>query len=171
MGLRRNRRGGDDDALRYQMREKLASIGDDFWIEDGSGNRVYRVNGKALRARDNFVLEDTECRDVAKIQERKLSVRDKIAIERDGDTIATVHKALVGIRDRFAIDVKDGPDLKAHGNIVDHEYEVEQDGHKVAEVSKKWFRVRDSYGIEITGDVSPALIISITVAIDSFSHD
>ena len=112
MGIRRRRREGDGDAAggvhRYQMREKLASIGDDFWIEDEHGNRAYRVNGKALRARETFVLEDASGHEVAKIQERKLSVRDKIAIERDGQTIATVHKALVGIRDRFAIDIEDG---------------------------------------------------------------
>ena len=84
--------------------------------------------------------------------------------------IATVHKALVGIRDRFVIET-DGKNLKAHGNIVDHEYEIEQDGDKVAEVSKKWFRLRDTYGVDIRADVDPALILSITVAIDSFSHD
>src|SRR5438045_3354383 len=78
---------------------------------------------------------------LAKSQERKLSIRDRIAIERGGDNAATVHKALVGIRDRFAIDVENGADMKAHGNIVDHEYEIERDGDTVATISKKWFRV------------------------------
>ena len=40
------------------MREKLMSIGDDFWIENGQGQRAYKVNGKALHLRDTFVLED-----------------------------------------------------------------------------------------------------------------
>lgn len=112
MGILRGRRGGGD-ARRFQMRQKLASIGDDFWIEDEQGDRVYKVNGKALRVRESFVLEDLSGREVATIQERKLSVRDKVAIERGGRTVATVHKALVGIRDRFAIDVEEGADLKA----------------------------------------------------------
>ena len=55
----------------------------------------------------------------------------------------------MGIRDRFVIDVEDGADLKAHGNIVDHEYEIERDGDTVADISKRWFRVRDTYGVEI----------------------
>src|SRR5215217_2017041 len=113
MGILRGRRG-NDDARRFRMREKLASIGDDFWIEDDQGNRAYRVNGKALRVRDTFVLEDMSGQEVAKIQEKKLSVRDKVVIELGSGTAATVHKALVGIRDRFAIDVEGGPDLKAH---------------------------------------------------------
>ncbi len=107
--------------------------------------------------------------EVAKIQERKLSVRDKVAIERDDKTVATVHKALVGIRDRFAIDVDGGADLKAHGNIVDHEYEIERDGEPVAQISKKWFRVRDSYGIEIGAGEDEALILAAVVALESLT--
>ena len=71
------------------------------------------------------------------MQERKLSVRDKMEIERDGQRVATVKKALVGIRDRFSIDVEGGADLDAKGNLVDHEYEIKRDGDTVATVSKR----------------------------------
>jgi hypothetical protein len=113
MGLLRGR-GDELNGRRFRMREKLVSIGDDFWIEDEAGNRAYRVDGKAMRLRETILLKDASGREVAKIQERKLSVRDKMAIERDGEKIATVHKALVGLRDRFAIDVEGGEDLKAN---------------------------------------------------------
>src|SRR3954464_15484047 len=115
------RRGG---GRRFQMREKLLSIGDDYWIENEAGERAYKVNGKALRLRKTFVLEDTSGGEVAKIQERKLTIRDKIAIERNGDTAATVYKALIGIRDRFAIDVEHGDDMKGKGKFADHQYET-----------------------------------------------
>ena len=81
------------------------------------------------------MLKDASGSEVAKIQERKLSVRDKMKIEM-GDRSATVHKAMVGIRDRYKIDIDGGPDLSAHGNVVDHEYKIEQDGDTVATVSK-----------------------------------
>ena len=151
------------------MREKLLAIGDDFWIENADGERAYKVNGKAVRLRQTFVLEDGAGDEVARIQERKLSIRDKVAIEREGETAATVHKALVGIRDRFAIDVEHGSDMKAHGNVVDHEYEIERDGDTVATVSKKWFRVRDTYGVEVAPGQDDALILAITVCIDQLA--
>jgi uncharacterized protein YxjI len=154
---------------RFLMRERLLAIGDDFWIEDAAGEKTYKVDGKAARFRQTFVLEDAAGRELLRIQERKLSVRDKIVIERDGDTAATVHKALVGFRDRFAIGVEDGPDLNAHGNILDHEYEIERDGDAVAQVSKKWFRVRECYGVEIGAGEDSPLILAITVAIDALT--
>jgi uncharacterized protein YxjI len=36
---------------RYLVREKMFSIGDDFWITDQGGNRVFLVDGKARRRR------------------------------------------------------------------------------------------------------------------------
>ena len=48
---------------RFQMREKLASIGDDSWIEDDDGTKVFKVNGKAMRIRDTFLLEDAQTLD------------------------------------------------------------------------------------------------------------
>ena len=158
------------DGPKFMMREKLLAIGDDFWIEDDEGHKVYKVNGKAVRARETFILEDANGNEVSKIQEKKLSVRDKLTIER-GSTKATVHKRLIGIRDHYIIEVDGGDDLKAHGNIVDHEYEIERDGHEVGEVSKKWFRLRDTYGVEVKRGADPALILAITVAIDSLAHD
>ena len=99
-----------------------------------------------MRLRDTFVLEDAQGNELAKIQERKLSVRDAMSIE-IGKREAKVKKAMIGIRERYNVDVDDGPDLKVHGNIVDHEYEIEADGDTIAHISKKWFRMRDTYGV------------------------
>jgi uncharacterized protein YxjI len=46
-------------------------------------------------------------------------VRDKMEIERDGRLLATVKKALVGLRDRLSIEVEGSDELQAKGNLVD----------------------------------------------------
>jgi uncharacterized protein YxjI len=166
----RGRRGGDDDnnGRRFQMHEKMLSIGDDYWIEDERGQRAYRVNGKAVRIRDTWVLEDAAGQEVAEIKEKKLSIRNSIKIDFGGRE-ATVKKAMIGIRDRFVVEVDGGEDIKIMGNFVDHEYEFERDGQKIAEVSKKWFRVRDTYGVEIDSGEDEALVLATVVALESLT--
>ena len=174
MGLRDRiqQRRDDSDEVRYEMREKMFAIGDDYWIETSRGDRAFKVDGKALRVRQTLIIEDRDGNELYKIQERMARVRDTMAIERGDDTVATVKKALVTpLRDRFSIDVKDGDDMEAKGNIVDHEYTIERGGDQVAEVSKRWFRVRDTYGIEISPNVDPGLILAVTVCIDQMSHE
>jgi uncharacterized protein YxjI len=80
-------RGGS--ANRYQMREKLVSIGDDFWIENSAGQKVFKVDGKALRVRDTLNFEDAQRNVLCKIQERKLRVKDSMEVEGShGDQMA-----------------------------------------------------------------------------------
>jgi uncharacterized protein YxjI len=167
MGLLR--RGGPE-GTRYTMREKMFAIGDDYWIER-DGERAFKVNGKALRLRATLVLETPSGEELFKIQERKLSVRDKMAIERDGKTVATIRKALITpLRDRYSIEVEDGESMEAKGNIVDHEFEIKRGGDKVAEISKRWFRLRDTYGVEVAPGQDDALILACTVCIDQMSR-
>ena len=171
MGVLRGR-GRDDGGTKYRMREKVFAIGDDFWVENDEGVRAFKVDGKALRVRDTLVLEDASGAELFSVQEKKLRVRDTMEIESGGRTVATVKKALITpLRDRFSIEVEDGDDMEAKGNVVDHEYKIERGGDKVAEVSKRWFRVRDTYGIEVAPEQEDALILAVTVCIDQMTSD
>jgi uncharacterized protein YxjI len=169
---RREERRGDGTTT-YRMREKLVSIGDDYWIENDRGERAYKVNGKALRVRDTLALEDTAGNELLKIQARALRLRDTMEIEdSSGNTVATVKKAMITpLRERFDVKVENGPDLDVQGNIVDHEYRITEGDQKVAEVSKKWFRVADTYGVEIAEGQNPELVLAIAAVLDNMTHD
>lgn len=157
--------------VRFRMREKMWSVGDDEWIEDDDGHRVYKVNGKAMRMRDTMALEDTHGNEVAWIQEPMVHMRDSLKVT-IGERHATVKKKMVSIRDKFIIEVEDGgPEYESHGNLVDHEYEIERDGNTVAWVSKKWFRVRETYGIEILEGEDVLLLLCFAVCIDTMNRD
>lgn len=170
---RREERRGGGGAVHYRMRQRLVSIGDDYWIEDEGGRRAYKVNGKALRVRQTLNFEDAHGNTMLKIQERKLRVRDTMEIEdADGRSVATVKKALVTpLRERMSVSVENGQDLDVQGNIVDHEYSIEAGGAKVAEVSKRWFRVADTYGVEIAPGQNEILLLAVTAVIDSMTHE
>jgi uncharacterized protein YxjI len=153
------------------MREKIFAIGDDFWIDTDEERHAFKVNGKALRIRSTFILESPSGDELFKLQEKKLRVRDTMQLEHDGKTVATIKKALVSpLRERFNIELADGRELSAKGNIVDHEYKIERDGHQIAEISKRWFRVRETYGIEVAPGENDGLIIAATICIDEMAR-
>jgi len=157
---------------KYQMRQKMFAIGDDFWIEDDGGQKAFKVDGKALRLRKTFQLESPSGEQLYRIQKRMLRVRDSMAVENaQGDTIAKIHKAMISpFRDRWIVDLGNGESWKVKGKILDHEYKVEAEDGKVAEISKKWFRVRDTYGVDIESARNPALVLAVVVAVDAMSH-
>jgi uncharacterized protein YxjI len=169
---RREAHAGDREVTRYQMRQRMISIGDDYVIENDRGERVFKLDGKALRIRKTIRFEDIDGRELCKIQERMLRVKDSMEIEDPGGhRMALVQKAMIDpLRERWTVKVEDGPDLHVQGNIVDHEYTIERDGQRVAEVSKRWFRVRDTYGVEITPGENDILILASAAVIDTMAH-
>ena len=166
------RRGKDLGGTKYRMREKVFALGDDYWVEDEAGERAFKVDGKVLRVRNTFALQDPSGAELYKVQKKLLKIRGTMGIERGGETVATVKKALITpFRERFSISVEGGEDMEAQGNVVDHEYRIDRGGERVAEVSKRWFRVRDTYGVEIAPGQDDALILAVTVCIDQMAHD
>src|SRR5215203_2393101 len=111
---------------RYRMVEKLVSIGDDFFIQDDNGQRVFKVDGKALRLRDTLIFRDMGGNEICKIQQRIARIRDSMEVEGpDGQRLAMVHKAMITpIRDRHVVKVDGGPDLDIQGSILAHEYRI-----------------------------------------------
>jgi uncharacterized protein YxjI len=158
---------------RYKIRQNLISIGDDFWIENEQGQRVYKVDGKVLRIRKTLLFEDAQGKKLAQIQQRLLAIRDTMAIEdANGDQIATVKKALIApLRDRWSVNIRNGADLDVQGNIFDHEYQITQGREQIAQVSKQWFTFTDTYGVEIVPGQNDILILAVAIAIDMMAHD
>ena len=158
--------------MRYQLREQMFAIGDGYWIETEAGSRAFKVDGKALRIRKTLVLETPEGAELLTIQKKLLSVRNTMEIVRNGETVVTVTKALfTPLRERYSIEVAEGGDLDAEGDIVDHEYVITRGDEQIARVSKRWLRMRDVYGIEIEEGGDDAVILAVTVCIDQMSHN
>lgn len=159
--------------MRYLVRERIFSIGDDFWIEDEHGNRAFFVDGKALRLRETFELKDMEGNLLTRIRKKLIAMRDTMDIEDRNGVVATVRPAFFSpLRHRYEIDLADGERLEAIGNFTDKDWELTgADGRPIARISRKWFSVRDAYGVEVAPGASDPLVISVAVCIDRIHED
>jgi uncharacterized protein YxjI len=158
--------------MRYLVRERVFSIGEDFWITDEQGDRVFLVDGKALRLRETFELKDASGAILATVKKKLIAVRDTMEITHDGAVVATVRKAIISpLHHRSVIDLADGSKLEAVGNILDKEFDILAGGQPIAHVSRSWFRLRDTYGVDVAPGENDALILAIAVCLDRIHHD
>jgi uncharacterized protein YxjI len=156
--------------MKFMMRERMFAIGEDYWIEDETGQRAFLVDGKALRLRQTFELKDAGGEVLTVIKKKMISVRDTMVVERDGDAVAKVRKKLISpLRHRMTIELADGQEWTATGDIIEKNYEIESEDGVVARTSRKWFRIRESYGIEIVHPDVP-LVISVAVAVEELAE-
>jgi uncharacterized protein YxjI len=158
--------------MRFVMKERLLSWGDDFYIKDESDRDVFFVDGKAFSFGDQLSFQDLQGNELAYIKQKLLSWGPTFEIYRDGRLVAVVKKELFSFfRHVFTVDVPGPNDLVAEGDFWDHEYAFSRDGRVMAQVSKRWFAWSDTYGIEIADDEDAVLVLASAVVIDQVCHD
>ncbi|MFA3837318.1 MULTISPECIES: LURP-one-related/scramblase family protein [Streptomyces] len=153
--------------MRYEVRERLFAVGEDYWIEDEQGHKAFLVDGKAMRLRDTFELKGPDGRVLIDIHEKMFALRDTMVIERGDEALAKIkRKRLSLLRNHYRVELVDGTELDVSGKILDREFVVEYDGEMLAHISRRWLRVRDTYGVDvIREDADPALLIAIAVCV------
>ncbi|GGX93534.1 hypothetical protein GCM10010510_43510 [Streptomyces anandii JCM 4720] len=149
------------------MRDRILGIGDDYWIEDERGNKVFLVDGKAMRLRDTFELKDVQGRVLIDIHQKMLALRDTMVIERGGEALAKIRrKRLSLLRNHYRVTLVDGTELDVSGKILDREFAVEYDGELLAVISRRWLSVVETYGVDVVrDDADPALLIAVAVCV------
>lgn len=157
--------------MRYLMKQKLFSWGDDFYIRDAEGRDVFFVDGKALSFGDQLSFQDLQRNELAYIKQKLFSWGPTYEIYRNGALSAVVKKELFTFFNcRFSVDVPGPDDLQASGDFTDHEYAITRGDRTVATVSKQWFSWSDTYGVDIADGEDDVLILASTVVIDMACH-
>ncbi|MFD5336346.1 LURP-one-related/scramblase family protein [Streptomyces hawaiiensis] len=153
--------------MRFLVYDRLLGFGDDYWIEDDHGSKVFLVDGKALRLRDTWELKDTQGRVLVDIHQKMLALRDTMVLQRSGEPLATIRrKRLSLLRNHYRVSLADGSELDVSGKILDREFAVEYDGELLAVISRRWLTVRDTYGVDVVReDADPALLIAVAVCV------
>ena len=157
--------------MRYVMKQKWLSWGDDFAIQNEAGQDAFFVDGRALSLGDKLSFQDMQGNELAFIRQKLLAWGPTYEIHRNGELCAVVKKHLFTLfRCRFTVDLPGPDDLEAEGSFLDHEYTFTRSGTVVATVSKRWFSWADTSGVEITEGEDDVLILASTVVIDMICH-
>jgi uncharacterized protein YxjI len=156
----------------YLMKQKLFSWGDDFVIQDETGQDRFFVDGKAFSLGNQLSFQDMAGNELAFIRQKLLSWGPTYEISKGDQLLAVVHKELFTFfKCTFTVDVPGPDDLVAEGDFLDHQYVFSRNGNAVAEVSKKWFTLGDTYGVQTSQGQDDVLILASTVVIDMACHD
>jgi len=157
--------------MRYVLKQKFWSWGDDFTIKNAAGECVFLIDGRVFSWGDKLSFQDTSGKELAFIRQKHLTWGPTYEIEQQGRVVAVVKKQLFTLLHcRFTVDVPGPDDLEAEGDFLDREYTFKRQGREVAGVSKKWFSWTDTYGVEIANGEDHVLILASAVVIDMVCH-
>src|SRR5688572_2729914 len=118
--------------MRYVMKQKWLSWGDDFTIQDSEGNDRFFVDGAAFSFGDKLSFQDMAGNELAFIRQKLLAWGPTYEIYREDGLAAVVKKELFTFfRCSFVVDVPGPDDLEAEGDFLDHEYRFKRGSYSV----------------------------------------
>ena len=157
--------------MRYQMKQKVFCLGDDFTIRDEAGHDAFLVDGRAFSFGDKLSLQDMQGRELAFIAQKLLSWGPTYEIYRNNELFAVIKKAnFTFFHCQFSIDVPGPDDYSAEGDFMDMEYTISRSTGVAATISKRFFAFSDTYGIDIADGEDVVTLLAAAVVIDLCCH-
>lgn len=156
--------------MRYQIRQKIFSFGDNFTIKNEYEEPQLIVRGKIFSFGDKLTLEDLNGNELFYIEQKVFKFLPEYHIFQNGSEVAMIKKEFTFFKPRFYIE-SDFGSFDIEGDVFGHNFEVLKNGRFVAAVNKAWFAFSDTYGVDIDDGENQAFMLALVIVIDQVIHD
>lgn len=156
--------------MRYQIRQKIFSFGDNFVIRGENEEPRFIVKGKVISFGDKLSLQDLNGNELFYIEQKLFKFLPEYHIYSNTAHVAMVKKEFSFFKPRFFIESQYGA-YEMEGNIFGYDFQIIKNGRIVAEINKKWFAFSDTYGVDIDNNEDQAFLLAMVIVIDQVIHD
>jgi uncharacterized protein YxjI len=157
--------------MRYVLKQKLLSWGDDFFIRTEHDQDVFFVDGKSFSKSDQLSFQDLAGRELAYIKQKVFARGRTFEIYRNGMIEAVVKEPQFTLREyTFAVEKPRRKDLEALGDFAGREYNFQRASKVVGTVSRTGIKSADAYGVEIQDGEDDVYILAAAVVVEELSR-
>lgn len=156
--------------MRYKIRQKIISLGDNFTIKNEIDEDKFLVRGKVLTIGDKLRIYDLMENELVYIEQKVLRFLPEYNLFSAGKKLATVKKEFTFLKPRFNINSSMG-NYTINGGFLNYDFEILKDSKLVATVNKKWLSFSDSYVADINEKEDQAFMLAMVIVIDQVLHD
>ena len=156
--------------MKFYVREKVFSFGDNFTIKDINGYDAYKVVGKVFSFGNKLRLYTMDDRELAYIEQKLFKFLPEYYIYMDNSVEAVIKKEFSFFKPKLRIESRFG-NFEVEGSIFAYNFTVYKNGMAVADINKKAFAFSDTYEVDISDNESYPFILSLVIAIDQIFHD
>jgi uncharacterized protein YxjI len=154
---------------RYMMHQRIFALGQDFWINNAAGERVFKIEGKVRLIKESLKFRDARGNLLYKLDEKVLRIRESFDILHPNNQVAArVYNAIFDpLRERITIEIPGGENMLTMGKVLWAQYDILRNAQPVAKISKQFSWIgRDQYVVDVIQGEDDCLMLAITVVID-----
>lgn len=157
--------------MKYAIREKYWSWGDEFHVFDEQQTPVFTIKGEVWSWGHRLSFQDMRGAELAFINQKLMTWMPQYEIYRDGQLFAQLTKELTWFNPEYLLDVPGPNDYVIKGDFWHHNYQFFRHDRVVATVDKAYWTWTDTYGIQTTPGEDDVAILCSAIAIDKVLDD
>jgi len=152
--------------MRYKIPGKFWGFGNNTYILNDSGVRVYYVHGPTFSWRYKVSIEDLNGRDLAFICRKPWSLRAHFLLHREGKQFAEMTRQFTWFRKHFVLHVPGVCEYTIEGSAWDRSFTVRRGGRNVASATLPLLARPYACEVEIEdGEDAVAILASCLIVI------
>jgi uncharacterized protein YxjI len=156
--------------MRFQIKQRVFSLGDRYDILDEQGQPAFEVHSHLFTIGHKLDLVDMTGNLLAQIQQRVLSFVSEYDIYRGGQLTAVVKKKLFTLfHPQFTVEGPAGT-YTMEGDWLNWNYTIAQNGQIVAQIGKQFALFQDRYGADIADGADVPTLLCLAIVMDEVAH-
>ncbi|MBU3184425.1 LURP-one-related/scramblase family protein [Clostridium estertheticum] len=156
--------------MKFYIKQKIFSIGDNFSIKNFSGNDMFKVEGKIFSIGNKLRIYDMKDNEIVYIEQKLFKLLPEYNIYLNGNYAAKVKKEFTFFSNRFHIESNMG-DYEIEGDFLAHDFSIVKNGKSIAQINKRWVSWGDTYEIDINESENHVFVLAMVIVIDQVLYD
>ncbi len=156
--------------MRFVVKQKVFTLGDNFTIKDDKGIEHFIVRGQIFSLGNKLRIYDMSGQELIYIEQKLFRFMPEYNIYYLGRPMATVKKDFTFLKPRFNIH-SEKDNYIITGNFLELDFSILKNSKKIASVSKSWISWGDTYTIDMLENENHAFILALVIIIDQVLYD
>jgi len=149
--------------MKLNLKQKVFSWRERFFIKDEEGNDCYSVEGEIFSIGRKLHVKDAGGAQIAVMHQKVIALMPRFFVEIDGKEVCEIVKEFKLFKQNYRIE---GLPWHLDGDFMGHEFTLNSSDGPIMAVTKKWFSWGDSYELDITDPKNVAICLCVVLALE-----
>ena len=149
--------------MKLNLKQKVFSWRERFFIKDEEGNDCYSVEGEIFSIGRKLHVKNVGGEQVAVMHQKVIALMPRFFVEVDGQEVCEIVKEFKLFKQNYRIE---GLPWHLDGDFMGHEFTLNSNDEPIMTVTKKWFSWGDSYELDIADPKDVVVCLCIVLALE-----
>lgn len=149
--------------MKYFVKQKIFTLGEEFEIYDENGIVRYRVEGAIFSFGEMFKMYDKDGNLLYQLNQELFSLMPKFNLIKDDNIVASMNKKFTFVKSEYDIEQLG---WKVKGDFWSHDFQIYDGSNVIATIKKEWFTLGDCYEFDILDTKNVELVLAVILMID-----